>query len=125
MSVVVFPRKTKNLVSGLTTAEYVPFTRWIPAIAIKEVKTLLEMAGSPNFRVTAAIQVADTDRNSPGAWTDIGSYLTENGANNSGLVNVSTTVDGKFWVRFGVGVKNSTGTSLERGEVSLTVSARS
>ena len=86
----------------------------------------LEMAASPNFRVTAAIQVADTDRRkNPGAWTDIGSYLTENGANNSGLVNVSTTVDGKFWVRFGVGVMNSSGTALERGAVSLTVSARS
>ena len=78
-----------------------------------------------NFRATAALQVADTDRNNPGAWTDIGSYLTDDGANNSGIVGVAATVDSKFWVRFGVGVKNNSGSAMERGEVSLTVTARS
>ena len=42
----------------------------------------------------------------------------------SPLLDVSGDVDSHFYVRFGVAVRNSSGTALERGEVSLLVSTR-
>ena len=43
MSTILMPKKTKTLVCGSETVNYTSFTRWIPAISIRDPKTLLTL----------------------------------------------------------------------------------
>ncbi len=125
MSTILMPKKTKTLVCGSETVNYTSFTRWIPAISIRDPKTLLTLVDpTTDFKVTAGFQTATTDPKTPDDWTAMGSYLGQEGSNCSGRVDLFNALGSKFWVRFGAGTRNkaTTGTGMNRGQVSLTVS---
>jgi len=120
-----FGTRTVNAVSGSATPEFVPLTKWIPAAMVKYIKVLLQLRDrTGQFQVAVALQTAATDPDSPDSFVVKGTYLATNSKQVLALTDVSSDVDSKFYVRFGIAVKNGAGSNLERGEVRLTVTGR-
>ncbi len=119
--------KSRTLVVGgkdaATTTVY-PLTNWLPTSGVKTARTLLQLSEpSAKFGVTAVYQLAATDTTAPGSWTDIGTELTTE-SRLTGDVDLTTAVEGDWFIRFGVSAKNSNTTStfsFERGDVALRV----
>lgn len=125
MCATLLPEVTKTLTCASTTEQVVAFTNWVPAISVKWLKTVIDViTRTTNFQAQLALQTATVDPDSPNAWILKDTWLTATGKDCSGMIDVSADVDGHFYVRFGIAVKNGTGTALERGEVSLLVSTR-
>ena len=78
-----------------------------------------------NFQVQVAQQTADVDTDTPNTPIGKGNFASANGKSTTGMLTVSGDVDGAYFVRWGVFVKNGSGTDLERGEVLLSVGFRS
>jgi hypothetical protein len=126
MCMMSLPARTRTLTVNTSGTRYFAMTRWVPALSVNEVKTLMELQGrSAAFEVTVAIQTATTDTSDPNSWSDLGSFLSSNAKQCSGKLTVGTTVDSHFFVRFGVGVKSTSGDdTLQQGQVTLAVTAR-
>lgn len=122
----MMPTARRVLTSGTTTGQFIPMTGWIPAINVKEMKALLQLRDkTDNFQVQVALQTADVDTDTPNTALGKGTFAAANGKSSTGMLVVSANVDGAYFVRWGVFVKNSSGTALERGEVLLSVGFRS
>lgn len=101
---------TKRLRTTVTTGQFEPYTDWIPGVGLDEVKMVIkrksvQLAGTaPTFNVKPAIQVALVRPDNPDDWALIGnpSPFVGAGENNTGVLDVSATTAGKFFVRFGV-----------------------
>lgn len=123
---IVGPVRNTNLVSSDASATYVALTDFMPAIGFQTVRGLLELiAKSGTFSVAVAYQTADTDPTSPNAWAALEStpeWLSAQGDKDC-TDDVTLDTGGTFWIRFGLAIKNSTGTSLTRGDVQLTIAA--
>ena len=114
----------QNLVSGETSNQFVPLTPWLPVSAWMTVIALIMLTNATSeFRAAAAYQTAvnqkDPDTASP-------LEATPTWASPS-VTEVCTTaqtptVSGKFWIRFGVMVKNSTNQGvMSRAMVALSL----
>jgi hypothetical protein len=127
MSVAVLRRRRKKLISNSTTVVIAePFTPWMPAISVKYVKALIELVDrTTNYKVSWALQTATSDPDSPDAWVQKQNYKNSNGRHCDGILDVSTDVDGKFWVRLGAVSLNESGALLENGDVAITFTFRS
>ena len=120
------PVQNQNLTVASATVTYVTATGWLPAMGYQNVKALLELIDkSGNFSVSVGFQTAATDPTSPDSWAGLETtpnYLLAIGAKDcTAVVDLTSTLDSKFWIRFGYAIKNSSGTSLTRGDVRLTV----
>ncbi len=130
MSVFSYPARTIIIDSAMTTAEGIPFTPWMPATAISDVRTVLrirDIVDTSIVEVQAAYQTADTDTDDPNAWTRLES--TDNWASSSTpdlyARNGSFSAAGEYFVRFGVFVKNASADGdWKRAQVTLLVSGR-
>ena len=122
----MMPTARRTLTSGTTTGQFIPMTGWIPAINVKEIKALLQLRDkTSNFQVQVGQQTADVDTDTPNTPIGKGNFAVANGKSTTGMLNVGPDVDGAYFVRWGVFVKNGSGTALERGEVLLSVGFRS
>jgi len=125
MCASLHPESTQNLTSGSGASEFIPYTNWIPAMSVKWVKAIIDlMSRTQNFEARFALQTATTNPDVPNAPVLKDSWINSTGKVLSSFLDVSADVDGHFYVRFGVAVRNGTGTALERGEVGLLVSTR-
>ncbi|MFA6958391.1 MAG: hypothetical protein WC538_21195 [Thermoanaerobaculia bacterium] len=80
-------------------------TDWLPRLDLDRIKASIEpfsmqkTSGTFNFQL--AYQTADTEIESPGAWTAIGSsYSNNSGTPNTGELSLPPTA--AMWVRFGI-----------------------
>lgn len=125
MGAVVLPASRRVLSSGSTTTQFIPMSGWVPAVLFREVKALLQLRDrTANFEVAFALQTAAVDPDQPDAPVVKGSYVNTNTKSCTGLLDITTDVDADFYVRFGVSVRNGTGSTFERGEVILAVTGR-
>ena len=116
-------RSNIDVLSGSTAPQFVAVTGWMPAMSVRRIKFIIDVIErSPNLYVAVAIQTATTDTDLPGTWVVKGGWRSTTGKNCSGMLDISTDVDDDFFVRIGLGSKNSSGSALERGEVSLALS---
>ena len=71
----MMPTARRVLTSGTTTGQFIPMTGWIPAINVKEMKSLLQLRDkTDNFQVQVALQTADVDTDSPNSALGKGSF---------------------------------------------------
>lgn len=125
MCATLLPQVTKDLSSASTTASFIPYTNWMPAISVKLIKAVIDIISrTTNFEAQLALQTATVDPDVPNAMVLKDTWLNSPGKDASPLLDISADVDTHFYVRLGIAVRNGTGTALERGEVSLLVSAR-
>ena len=127
MCTTSFPPITKTVSSGSETAQFIPFTNWMLAIAANEIKVLIDVIErTTDFEVQLAIQTAQTDTTKPDTPLAKGNVLSVTGKNCSGMIDIKTDVTPKFYVRFGLLVKNASGqgTGFNRGQVMLAVTTR-
>jgi hypothetical protein len=104
------PPTTKRLRTTQTAGQFEPYTDWIPAVGLDKVKMVIkrksvQLAGTaPTFNVKPAIQIALVRPDNPDDWAVIGNPnpFTGGGEDNTGVLDVSATTAGKFFVRFGV-----------------------
>ena len=114
-----------SLQAGNVTVTYVPATGWMPGLGWRTAQALLVlMVAAGNFEVAPAYQTATTDITSPDAWATLettAQYLSSGGTKDATavVVDLSSALDGKFWVRFGFAVKVSS-TGFGRGDVEAT-----
>ena len=112
-----------SVISGGTTPQYVAVTGWMPAMGIRQIKFILDiMSRTGGLEVSVAIQTATDDPDSPDGWIPKGGWQDTTGRTCSGRLDISADVDPKFFVRFGLGTKNTSGSALERGEVNAVIS---
>jgi hypothetical protein len=128
MSAFELPSFTAVLqTNGTSTYLYRPFGGMIPAIAVAQVKALVEIHDkTTNWRCQFAWRVYN-NANSPGPWQTLGNvYSTNDTFNCTGLIDLSanSTLNDGMWVEFGIGVSNSTGSAVESAWVRATVTGR-
>ena len=120
-NIALLPEVWKSLSTGTTTARTEWYTAWILCTGVDKVKAVLKRANAGStFQTQVAYQVATkrtTDPSTPGvlgdAQTDDGEYATN-------LLDISTTTDGEFYIRFGVSYLTTNGVN-DRAEVGLQV----
>ncbi len=130
MSVFSYPARTIIIDSAMTTAGGIPFTPWMPATSIADVRTVLRIRDIEDTDIVeaqAAYQLADTDTDSPEDWVrledddDWASSSTPDLYARQGALSTG----GSYFIRFGVFVKNaSLDGSWKRAQVTLLVSGR-
>jgi hypothetical protein len=100
----------QNLVSGETSNQFVPLTPWLPVSAWLTVIALITLANATTqFRAAAAYQTAVNQKQPDTADTLEGTPTWATASVTEVCTGTQTpTVSGKFWIRFGVMVNNST-----------------
>lgn len=104
------PATIRRLKTTVTTEIFEPYTDWIPATGVTDVKMVVkrksvQLAGSaPTFNVKPAIQVAMVRPDNPTDWAVIGnpSPFVGAGESNTTVMDVSSITSGQMFVRFGV-----------------------
>jgi hypothetical protein len=96
-----------------TTANYVWLTNWMPAIGLDTVRLATKIRNlSGSIQIQPAMQVALVRTEKPASPTTLDAAQTANGEYCTGDEDVSASTAGKQWVRFGVAVSLTTGSSL-------------
>ena len=122
MCVKYFGPTTRSLVSGSTTATFIPLTPWVAALSAKQLKSLIRVANSTgNFKSQLGIQTAAVDTDSPDAPIAKGQPITSDSTVCSGVIDITNDVAAKFYVRGGLLISNESGTALERADVSFAI----
>ncbi len=131
MSSWLLPAVTKEVQASDPTAVYWWFTEWMPAATTKDVKAVLRMrrASTNNVKVTPAYQTAPKRTDEPDAWAVLDAAVYLDGVDEqvcTGVVDLATTLESKFYVRFGVKVESNAGTDTytRNADVTLIVSGR-
>jgi hypothetical protein len=120
MCVKYFGPSNRDLISGSTSPTTIWITGWLPALSAKKIKSLIRLDdSSDNFQVQLAIQTAETDTDSPDTAIAKGVVIGSDIRVCSGVLDITTDVASKFFVRVGLIYKNSGGTAMERGKVSV------
>jgi hypothetical protein len=119
---------TKRLSTLTTEPIFEPFSDWMPAIGVDNVKMVIKRRAvsltgtAPVFNVKPAIQVALVRTDYPDAWANIGALGPYTGAGEdcTSTQDISDSTGGKFFVRFGVSYYLS-GTSPLTGQADVDV----
>lgn len=112
-----------------TTAIFHPVTSPMLTVGIKNARpTVLELREpTPNFSISVAYQLTNdpTDETSWGSTTELSAaYVTSAGFTyTSAFTDISANLT-KRYIRFGINVKNTTGTALELGQGGMVVDIR-
>lgn len=128
MSAFLLPERTAAVQTSTTTITYVPFSDWVPAESARVVKVRTianSFAGA--VKVTPAYQTASTDTDNPDAWAKLASgtsELTAAGQSCTGKVDLSTTLNTKMALRFGVAIELTSGSGWGQAICSLLVAGR-
>ncbi len=123
----ILPSRSMTVVASDTTGTYYAMTDWIPASSVKDIKAVMWMSRRSAATITAipAFQTATEKTDEPDAWsvTGMGSGI---GGDGDGACTgvVSPTMSAKWFVRFGVQAKLSSGTDTVLAQVRMTVSGR-
>ncbi len=128
MSVFSFPARTVMIDSALVSDKGIPFTPWIPAIGVSDIRAVVRIRDIEDTDVveaTAAYQTATTDTDAPDAWTTFGSAADATTPDRFGR-DSSPSLSGKNFIRFGVLVQNTTGQNdkWKRAQITFIVSGR-
>lgn len=107
-----------------------PFTDWIPAQNVDNVRSTLRMFAELNsmdikFAYQTATVVTDVTGASfynagPNAWTEIGTAMSANGLQTESHT-IGGSTSGNFLVRFGIAFKSTTGGTLAEASVGVDV----
>lgn len=99
-----------------STAVFIPMTEWIPAGEVAKARYTLEMRGNSQYCAIAGGYQTSQDRISVDAAAQIGSasYLSADGYDYpTAFTDLSSTMAGKAYVRFGILAKLSSGSNAQ------------
>ncbi len=121
---ILTPSITKHLASTFTGANslrFEPYTDWFPVIGLDVLKAILKLRGVTNqFQGQLAFQTAVCRTDNPDAWATLDQMTSSDRC--TGVLNVTSALAGKFYVRFGIGFNISSGSTNSQADVTLQLS---
>jgi len=115
---------TKHLAtnfSGADSLRFEAFTEWFPAMGMDYVKAILKLKSlTQQFQCQLAVQTAAVRTSAPDSWTTLDQMTSSDRCTT--MVDVTSTLTGKMYVRFGIAYNCSSGTTNSQADVTLQLS---
>lgn len=122
------PYELRDMVCTSTSAVRYAMSPWVRVEGFQSVRALLTMIdrngdASADAEMAVVYQTAAGDTSDPGAWTLlVATWVSDVGSPKP--VFGTPSVTGKYWIRFGVAVKNDTASQNNRVSARLSVDGR-
>lgn len=121
---ILTPAITKHLASTFTGANslrFEAFTEWMPVIGLDKLKAILRLRSLTNqFQCQLAYQTAAVRTDNPDAWATLDQLTSTDRC--TGVLDVSSALAGKFYVRFGLAYNISSGSTNSQADATLQLS---